>query len=57
VAAPGEEDEVTVVLTRAHARELGVGVDTKVWLSANRGATSVSAERRTVSAVSAVKAG
>jgi sulfate transport system ATP-binding protein len=39
LAAPGEEDDVTVVLTRSHARELGVDVGTKVWLEANRGAT------------------
>jgi sulfate transport system ATP-binding protein len=39
VAAPGEEDEVTVVLTRSHARELDLDVGSRVWLSANRGAT------------------
>jgi sulfate transport system ATP-binding protein len=39
LAAPGEDDDVTVVLTRSHARELGVDVGTKVWLEANRGAT------------------
>jgi sulfate/thiosulfate transport system ATP-binding protein len=40
VAPPGEDDDVTVVLTRSHARELGLDVGTKVWLSANRGATT-----------------
>jgi sulfate/thiosulfate transport system ATP-binding protein len=40
IAAPGEEDDVTVVLTRSHARELGLDVGSKVWLSANRGATT-----------------
>jgi sulfate/thiosulfate transport system ATP-binding protein len=39
VAAPGEEGEVTVVLTRSHARELDLEVGSRVWLSANRGAT------------------
>ena len=41
VAAPGEEDDVTVVLTRSHARELGLDVGSRVWLAANRGATTV----------------
>ena len=41
VAAPGEEDEVTVVLTRSHARELGLDVGSKVWLAPNPGATTV----------------
>ncbi len=40
IAPPGEENDVTVVLTRAHARELRLEVGTKVWLSANRGATT-----------------
>jgi sulfate transport system ATP-binding protein len=35
---PGED--VTVVLTRAHARELGLRPGSRVWLSANPGATS-----------------
>jgi sulfate transport system ATP-binding protein len=39
VAAPGEEDEVTVVLTRSHARELALEPGSKVWLSPNPGAT------------------
>jgi len=34
-------DEVTVVLTRSHARELGLEVGSRVWLSANRGASVV----------------
>ena len=38
-AAPGEDDDVAVVLTRSHARELGLEVGSKVWLAANRGAT------------------
>jgi len=41
VAAPGEEDEVTVVLTRSHARELSLDVGSKVWLAPNPGATTV----------------
>ena len=39
VAAPGEEGDVTVVLTRSHARGLGVDVGSRVWLSPHRGAT------------------
>jgi sulfate transport system ATP-binding protein len=39
VVAPGEDDEVTVVLTRSHARELDLEAGSRVWLSANRGAT------------------
>ncbi len=39
VVAPGEEDDVTVVLTRSHARELDLDVGSRVWLAANRGAT------------------
>ncbi len=38
VVAPGEDD-VTVVLTRSHARGLGVDVGSRVWLSPHRGAT------------------
>jgi sulfate/thiosulfate transport system ATP-binding protein len=34
-------DEVTVVLTRSHARELRLEVGSRVWLSANRGASVV----------------
>jgi sulfate transport system ATP-binding protein len=34
-------DEVTVVLTRSHARGLGLDVGSRVWLSANRGASAV----------------
>ena len=41
VAAPGEDDDVTVVLTRSHARELDLDVGSPVWLSANRGATTM----------------
>jgi sulfate/thiosulfate transport system ATP-binding protein len=40
-AAGDDADEVTVVLTRSHARELGVDVGSRVWLAANRGATAV----------------
>jgi sulfate transport system ATP-binding protein len=40
VPGPGDDD-VTVVLTRSHARELGVDVGSRVWLAANRGATAV----------------
>jgi sulfate transport system ATP-binding protein len=39
IAAPGEEDDITVVLTRAHARELDLDTGSKVWLAANRGST------------------
>ncbi len=45
VAAAGEGQEVGVVLTRSHARELGVDVGSKVWLSPNRGATEVEGRR------------
>ena len=41
IAAPGDDDDVTVVLTRSHARELSLDVGSKVWLSPNPGATSV----------------
>ena len=34
VPAPGEEDDVTVVLTRSHARELDLDAGTRVWLAA-----------------------
>jgi sulfate/thiosulfate transport system ATP-binding protein len=39
--APIEDDDVSVVLTRSHARELGLETGSKVWLAANRGAPSV----------------
>jgi sulfate transport system ATP-binding protein len=39
LAAPGEGDDVTIVLTRSHARELDLEVGSRVWLAANRGAT------------------
>jgi sulfate transport system ATP-binding protein len=39
VAGPGEQDEVSVVLTRSHARELDLDVGARVWLAPNRGAT------------------
>jgi sulfate/thiosulfate transport system ATP-binding protein len=45
IAPPGEEDDITVVLTRSHARELDLEVGSKVWLSANRGATTFRAEQ------------
>jgi sulfate/thiosulfate transport system ATP-binding protein len=48
-SSTGQEGDVTVVLTRSHARELGIDVGSKVWLSANRGATSVA--RRSIAAV------
>jgi sulfate transport system ATP-binding protein len=41
VAPPGEDDDVSVVLTRSHARELDLEVGTRVWLAANRGATTM----------------
>jgi sulfate transport system ATP-binding protein len=50
VAAPGEGDEVSVVLTRSHARELGVDVGSRVWLAANRGAPSVASRPAVVRA-------
>jgi sulfate transport system ATP-binding protein len=39
-AAPPGKDDITVVLTRSHARELSLEPGTKVWLVANRGATT-----------------
>ena len=39
VPAPGEDDDVAVVLTRSHARALGLEVGSKVFLSPNPGAT------------------
>src|SRR4051794_22797677 len=41
VAAPGEDDDVTVVLTRSHARELDLDTGSKVWLAPNKGATQM----------------
>jgi sulfate transport system ATP-binding protein len=41
VAAPGEEDDVSVVLTRSHARALDLDVGSRVWLAPNRGATTI----------------
>jgi sulfate transport system ATP-binding protein len=41
VPAPGEaseDDDVTVMLTRSHARELGIDTGSTVWLAPNRGA-------------------
>jgi sulfate transport system ATP-binding protein len=49
-AGASSEDDVAVVLTRAHARELDLQVGSKVWLAPNRGATSV-ARRPRVTAV------
>jgi sulfate transport system ATP-binding protein len=43
VPAPGHDDDVTVVLTRGHARELGIEPGSKLWLAANPGATTVPA--------------
>jgi len=40
VRAPGEQEDVTVVLTRAHVRELGLQPGSRVWLTATRGATT-----------------
>ena len=40
-----DEADVTVVLTRSHARELDVDVGTRVWLAPNRGATMHRADR------------
>jgi sulfate transport system ATP-binding protein len=45
VGAPGDTDEVTVVLTRSHARELQLDVGSRVWLAPNRGATGIPAVR------------
>ena len=45
IAAPGEDDDITVVLTRAHARELDLETGTKVWLEANRGSTRFPAKQ------------
>ena len=41
IAAPGEEEEVTVFVTRSHARELELEVGSRVWLAANSGSLSV----------------
>jgi sulfate transport system ATP-binding protein len=41
VAAPGDAEEVTVILTRSHARELRLEAGHRVWLAANRGATTM----------------
>jgi len=41
LAGPGEEDDVSVVLTRSHARELHLDVGSRVWLAANAGARTV----------------
>ena len=40
VRATGEQQDVTVVLTRAHVRELGLQPGSRVWLTATRGATT-----------------
>ena len=48
VAAPGEDDVVSVVLTRSHARELRLDVGSRVWLAANRGATQIEPRRAPV---------
>jgi sulfate transport system ATP-binding protein len=51
VAAPGDDaDEVTVILTRSHARELRLDVGSRVWLAANRGATTMPVIRAVSSA-------
>jgi sulfate/thiosulfate transport system ATP-binding protein len=44
-ATSGQDDDVTVVLTRGHARELGIELGSKLWLAANPGATTVPAKR------------
>jgi sulfate/thiosulfate transport system ATP-binding protein len=41
VPAAGHNEDVTVVLTRAHARELGIEPGGKLWLAANPGAATV----------------
>jgi sulfate/thiosulfate transport system ATP-binding protein len=41
VRPSGQDDEVTVVLTRSHARELDLEVGSRVWLAPNRGATTM----------------
>ena len=46
VAAPGEEDDVSVVLTRSHARELDLDVGSRVWLAPNRGALTMPSPAR-----------
>jgi sulfate transport system ATP-binding protein len=46
VAAPGEDDDVAVVLTRSHARELDLEVGSKVWLAPNPGATHMAHRAR-----------
>ena len=46
---PAEDgDEVTVVLTRTHARSLGLDEGVRVWLTPAAGATTVPSMRRTL---------
>jgi sulfate/thiosulfate transport system ATP-binding protein len=40
-SAGGDAEQVTVVLTRSHARELDLDVGSRVWLAPNRGATTM----------------
>jgi len=49
-SAPGEQQDVSVVLTRSHARALNLEVGSKVWLSPNLGAPTVSRMRRVATA-------
>src|SRR5919106_1351884 len=51
-AVDGERD-VSVVLTRSHARELGLGVGTQVWLAPSDRASTARSRRRAASATSA----
>ena len=52
-AVDGEHD-VSVVLTRSHARELGLDVGTQVWLTPSNRASTARSRRRAASATSAV---
>jgi sulfate transport system ATP-binding protein len=42
-----QDDEVSVVITRAESRSLELDTGTRVWLSPNRGVTPVSVMPRT----------
>jgi sulfate/thiosulfate transport system ATP-binding protein len=50
VSGPGEDDDVSVALTRSHARALNLEVGSPVWLSPNLGAPTVSRMRRVATA-------
>jgi sulfate transport system ATP-binding protein len=45
--ASRQDDDISVVLTRAHARQLRLGTGSKVWLAPNGGATTIATQRVT----------